>query len=189
MSSSEPNLSFGSPTIFFDSHPSEQESYLYSYWSSLKSTLRIALTGEVPKFHHPGTLRIIWYTHDGNVGMKDYELHEHAQVRDNFDLLLGMEEVRRVVVWGYSGQNPYVIGSEGRNPWVDRAEKEKRQKREEKEEKNKETMDNSKEGRTGTLVDIEEVIKRHDKAEEERRREEEEKIWKENEGLLNGQMV
>lgn len=121
--------------------------------------------------------------------MKDYELHDHAQVRDNFDLLLGMEEVRRVVVWGYSGQNPYVIGSEGRNLWVDRAEKEKRQRREEKEEKNKETMDNSKEGRTGTLVDIEEVIKRHDKAEEDRRREEEEKIWKENEGLLNGQMV
>ncbi len=117
--------------------------------------------------------------------MKDYELHEHAQVRGNFHLLLGMEEVRRVVIWGYSGQNPYILGGEGRNLWV---EKGKRQGREE-EEKNKETMDNSKEGRTGMLVDIEDVIARHDKAEEAKRREEEGKIWKENEGLLSGQMV
>jgi hypothetical protein len=62
--SNEPNVNFGAPTIFFDSHPHEQESYLYSYWSSLKSNLKIAFTGEVPKFHSPGKLRIIWWTHD-----------------------------------------------------------------------------------------------------------------------------
>jgi hypothetical protein len=55
----EPNIDFGSPTIFFDSHPEEQESYLYSYWSSFKTTLKIAITGQVPKFLNPGTLRII----------------------------------------------------------------------------------------------------------------------------------
>lgn len=62
--SNEPSLDFGTPTIFFDSHPDEQESYLYSYWSALKSNLKIAVTGEVPKFHSPGKLRIMWWTHD-----------------------------------------------------------------------------------------------------------------------------
>ncbi len=44
-------------------------------------------------------------------------------------------------------------------------------------------------GKTGTLVDIEEVIEQNDKAEEERRRIESDKIWQENEGLLSGEMV
>jgi hypothetical protein len=36
-----PVIDFGAPTIFFDSHPEEQESYLYSYWSSLKSSFKM----------------------------------------------------------------------------------------------------------------------------------------------------
>jgi len=44
-------------------------------------------------------------------------------------------------------------------------------------------------GKSGTLVDIEEVIEQNDRAEEERRRLESEKIWEENEGLLSGEMV
>jgi hypothetical protein len=44
-------------------------------------------------------------------------------------------------------------------------------------------------GKTGTLVDIEEVIEQNDRAEEEKRRLESEKIWEENEGLLSGGMV
>jgi len=202
-----PNLDFGSPTIFFDSHPEEQESYVYSYWSSLKSNLKTAFTGEVPKFHPPGKLRIIWYTHDGNKGMKDYDLHEYAMVRNNFDVLLNMPEIRRVVIMGYSGQNPYIMGKEGRNPWADKFEREfgnaRRQKREQenaeapegsaeraKWEKEKiDRMNNSKEGRTGMMVNIEEVIAKNDKAEEEKRKTEEDKIWEENEGLLSGEMV
>ena len=71
--SSEPNVNFGAPIIFFDSHPEEQESYIYSYWSSLKSNLKIAWTGEVPKFHEPGKLRIIWWTHDVSRNANDRE--------------------------------------------------------------------------------------------------------------------
>jgi hypothetical protein len=188
--SEEPNLDFGTPTIFFDSHPEEQESYLYSYWSSLKSTLHIAFTGIVPKYHGPGTLRIIWYTHDGNQGMKDYGLHEYVQVRDNFDVLLALDEVRRVVIMGYSGQNPYVLHADGRGIG-DKYKDEKKRGLEgkEREKKQKERFDNSEEGRKGKIVDIESVIEKHDKAQEERRREAEERIWKENEGLLSGGMV
>ena len=209
--SNPPNLNFGSPTIFFDSHPEEQESYLYSYWSSLKASLKIAYTGRVPKFLNPGQLRIIWYTQDGNEGLKDYELHEYALVRDNFDVLLNLSEVRRVVIMGYSGQNPYIIGDGGRNPWQDRfdrefkkMEQEGRQaklaqekmehlvgkgERKRMEKEKTERLDNSKEGRTGKLVDIEGVIEEHDRAEEEKMRELREKHWKESDGLLTGEMV
>jgi hypothetical protein len=120
------NLNPGSPTIFLDSHPSEQDSYLYSYWSSLKEQLYIAWSGDAPKFHKPGRLRIIWYTHDGYRGFKDYELYEFALVRKNFDALLDLDEVRRVVIMGYSEQNPYTIGPDGRNSLADRLEKNSR---------------------------------------------------------------
>jgi hypothetical protein len=206
--SQEPNVNFGSPVIFFDSRPDEQESYLYSYWSSLKSNLKTAFTGEVPKFHSPGKLRIIWYTKDGNRGEKDYDLHEYQQVRTNFDVLLNMPEIRRVVVMGYSGQNPYLLVN-GTNPWQEkfrRMDKEGRRAkvlREKAEGKrpgeHKAEMNNEKgrpgpfgidkEGRMGILVDIEDVIEQNDKAEEERRRVESDKIWQENEGLLSGEMV
>jgi hypothetical protein len=206
--SQEPNLNFGSPVIFFDSHPDEQESYLYSYWSSLKSNLKIAFTGEVPKFHSPGKLRIIWYTGDGNRGEKDYDLHEYQQVRTNFDVLLNMPEIRRVVVMGYSGQNPYILVN-GTNPWQEkfrRMDKEGRRAKflQEKAEgkrpgDDKAEMGNEsgrsgpsgldKEGRNRILVNIEDVIEENDKADEERRRIESDKIWEENEGLLSGEMV
>ena len=211
----EPNINFGTPTIFFDSHPSEQESYLYSYWSSLKSNLKIAWTGVVPKFLNPGTLRIIWYTHDGSEGMKDYELHEYALVRDNFDVLLKLDEVRRVVIMGYSGQNPYVMGPGGRNPFQDkfqrdlkramreakdaRADQEKIERgpgsllsnaeRERADRVKRERMDNAKEARAGKVIDIEELIDEHDREEEEKMRLLRERHWKESDGLLTGEMV
>lgn len=199
--SSEPNLDFGVPVIFFDSHPEEQESYLYSYWSSLKSSFHIAFTGQVPKFHSPGTLRLIWYTHDKTQGLKDYELHEYALVREHFDVLLNLDEVRRAVIMGYSGQNPYILGAGGRNPWADKFERQKRArasqeeiKRRDKEKRQR--MDSSREGRTGVLVDIEDVLERSERAEQdrirvedERRRTELEKQWGENDGLLSEAMV
>lgn len=187
----EPNVDFGQLTIFFDSHPEEQEGYLYSYWSSLKSQLHIALTGIVPKYHGPGTLRIIWYTQDGNQGMKDYGLHEYAQVRDNFDVLLDLPEVRRVLIMGYSGQNPYLYVGDGSGlgEKMDKSRREKERGGKARQERQKEVFDNEEEGRTGKAVDIEGLIEMHDKKEEEKRREVEERIWKENEGLLTGNMV
>jgi len=204
----EPNINFGTPTIFFDSHPEEQESSLYSYWSSLKSTLKIAWTGKVPKFLNPGTLRIIWHTQDGSEGMKDYELHEYALVRDNFDVLLKLDEVRRVVIMGYSGQNPYLMSAGGRNPWqdkfrrefkkVEREAKDAREEqervengitREQRERVQKEGLDNSKGPRMGKSVDIESLIEEHDREEEEKMRIARERHWQEHDGLLTGEMV
>jgi hypothetical protein len=165
----------------------------------------------VPPFHHPGTLRLTWTTTSGTSGLKDYELHEYAQVRDNFDVLLKLPEVRRVMIMGYSGQNPYILGESGRNPWVEKFSRMEREKRRTERgnrkadqgsssegpgtgpvggrTKNEENMDNIKEGRIGKLVDIEEVLEKVDKEEEEKREREEEKIWMENEGLLSGEMV
>lgn len=189
----------------------------------------------MPKFHNPGTLRIIWYTHDGSRGIKDFELHEYALVREKFDVLLALDDVRRVVIMGYSGQNPYVRDA-GAGGWgerkgklekeMDRMQEESKRAREAKEKietakidanraegsnahmslktgpsliptsnstdvkKGRYTgMDSAKEGRTGTILDIEDIIERSDRADEEKRREAEEKTWKENDGLLSGEMV
>jgi len=70
---------------------------------------------------------------------------------------------------GFSGQNPYVRADGGSNPWVEKfqrdqkAEKERARIREEK-------MDNSKEGRSGKLVDIDDVIARSEEVDEQKRR-------------------
>ncbi|RDW74955.1 hypothetical protein BP6252_06097 [Coleophoma cylindrospora] len=161
-----PNVNFGTPVIFFDSHPEEQESYLYSYYSSLKKTLKIAFTGNVPKPLEPGKLRLVWWTHDGSEGHKDYELHQYALVRDNFDGLLALPEIRRCLVTGFAGQNPYVAGN---NPWemdkkFARNAKLERQRMENTEQR----LNDSKEGRHGTVVDIEAVIAQNEEAEKER---------------------
>jgi len=137
--------------------------------------------------------------------MKDYELHEYALVRRNFDVLLELDEVRRVVVIGYSGQNPYVLGAGGRNPFQDRFARElkkanrdaKHAKLEQKKmekgpsvaQETKQRMDSSNKGSTGRLIDIEEIIEEHDRDEEERMRIARERHWKESDGLLTGEMV
>lgn len=163
-----PNIDFGKPTVFFDSHPEEQESYLYSYWSSLKSQLKIAWTGDVPKPLNPGQLRIVWWTHEGHQGMKDYELHQYELVRNNFDSLLNLPDVRRVLIEGYSGQNPFIMAS---NPWADAEKKQKRQdRRHQREIEQTQRYDDSKEGRYGKLVDIESVIEANDRLEDERQK-------------------
>jgi hypothetical protein len=138
--------------------------------------------------------------------MKEYELHQFALVRDNFDVLLAMPEVRRVIIMGYSGQNPYVLGDRGTNPWAEKFGRDWKRlksernaggaegsawskKDEDEEEIARERMDASKEGRVGKVVDIEAIIEENDALEEQARRKEEERIAHENEGLLSGEMV
>lgn len=144
--------------------------------------------------------------------MKDYELHQYGLVRDNFDVLLAMPEVRRAMIMGYSGQNPYLVGDRGSNPWQEkfgrdwaRIKKEKKrlpsqQDRDQRtgeqgkteEEITKERQLASKEGRVGKDVDmsvIEKVINDNDRDEEEARRIYNEKIARENKDLMNGDMV
>jgi hypothetical protein len=197
----EPNVDFGSPSILFDSHPEEQDSYLGSYWTSLKSQLHTAFWGDVPKFHPPGKLRIVWYTHDGSQGLKDYDLHQYVHVRDNFDVLLDRPEIHRVIIMGYSGQNPYVRGNErifgglkGKQR-VD-ANYETHEEQTVRRKLYDEMMDKNREGRVGKAVHIEEVIWESDRIEDEeiekKRIKEIEKFqegYEEKEGLLIGDMV
>ncbi|TKA36564.1 hypothetical protein B0A49_13582, partial [Cryomyces minteri] len=89
---STPNINFGSPIIIFDSHPEEQDSHFWSYWTTFKTTLSIAWTGDVPKPLHPGSLRIVWWTTDNVRGHKDYELHQHTLVKESFDSLLSLPD-------------------------------------------------------------------------------------------------
>jgi len=103
-----------SPVIFFDSHPEQQDSYLYSYVSSLKSTLSTAWTGIVPPFLEPGELRIVWWTTDGNEGNKDYPLRKYREVRDQYETLLNHPDVKRCLITGYPGQNPYAMTEDTR---------------------------------------------------------------------------
>ncbi|TVY82282.1 hypothetical protein LSUE1_G001908, partial [Lachnellula suecica] len=101
-------MDIGTPTTFLDSFPqAENNGYLYSGISFLKSQLHTAWTGIVPKPLLPGSLRIIWYTDTDKEGMRDYELYEAALVMENYDMLCGLPDVRRVVVMGFSGQNPW----------------------------------------------------------------------------------
>lgn len=63
---------------------------------------------------------------------------------------------------GFSGQNPYIY-THGKNPWVERFEREKRARA------NGQRMDQSKENRAGKRLDINEIIAQSDELEEERR--------------------
>ena len=58
----EPNVNFGAPAIFYDSHPHLQPSYIGSCWEAFKGTMHIAWSGIVPKRLWPGTLRLVWWT-------------------------------------------------------------------------------------------------------------------------------
>lgn len=192
MSSRTPAFDIGKPTILFDSHPQKQEGTVYSYYSSLKSSLYTAFTGDVPKHHNPGKLRVIWWTDDKKQGLKDFDLHEHELVRKAFYDLDGMKEVERVVVMGYSGQNPYIIGDE---EWQEGGKKmgwKHESKGEEVFAKRKQAqtqqMNNSVEGRSGKLVDIDDVIEETDRLEEKKMREKREKMWKETEGMEEKKM-
>jgi|SRR6187402_840967 len=158
------DVNFGSPVVFFDSHPEEQDSYLYSYWSSLKASLKIAWTGNVPKFHEPGILRIIFWTYEGTQGFKDYELRQYETVRDDWQRLLDLDDVRRALVMGYSGQNPYVPGH---NPWVEKFTREKKNAEREQlaRSRQEQKLAERKGITTGHLIDIQDVIKKTDDAE------------------------
>ncbi len=112
-----------------------------------------------------------------------------------------------MVIMGYSGQNPYILGKRQGNgkeservdkleSEMDRIKEEGRRARleqrrmEGRDVKDRyQAADNSKEGRTGKLVDINAVIEKSDRVEEQRRKEQEDKTWKENDGLLSGEMV
>ncbi|KAL1303445.1 hypothetical protein AAFC00_006834 [Neodothiora populina] len=123
--SDEPNVNFGSPCVFYDSHPEEQPTLLGSYWQALKGNLYIAWSGDVPKALYPGNLRLTWWTTDNKQGLRDYELHQHALVKLQYDSLCELPDVRRCMILGFSGQNPYIL-TFGQNIWQEKFKREKR---------------------------------------------------------------
>jgi len=188
--SEPPKIIDGRPSILFDTNPEQQETFIGSYYSSLKSTLYTAMTGHVEPFHQPGQLRLIWWTDGGKKGMKDYDLHKYALVKENFDALFNMIDVKRAVIMGYAGQNPYMLedhekfGRRGKG-WKNKSEEEERKLKEENETR----MNQAAEGRTGKLIDIDAVIEKSDAIDEEKMRKAREAKWKENDGLMSGEMV
>ncbi|EMC93300.1 hypothetical protein BAUCODRAFT_36985 [Baudoinia panamericana UAMH 10762] len=53
----------------------------------------------------PRKLRLIWYTHAGREGHRDFPLARYMAVKDMFDSL--SEQGFRPMVLGWSGENPY----------------------------------------------------------------------------------
>jgi len=102
------------PVIFEDSNPEQQDSYVYSYITSLRGSLHTAMTGIVPKFHEPGKLRLVWWLLSGTEGSKDYELRQYMECYDDFQKLRLLPEVKRVCIMGYAGQNPYAATPKSR---------------------------------------------------------------------------
>ncbi|POS87630.1 hypothetical protein EPUL_000850, partial [Erysiphe pulchra] len=115
------------PAIFIDSHPEEQDGYLKSWLTSLRTNLTIAATGIVERGQKPGELRLKWVTHEGTTGFKDYDLKDYERARTDFHEVLTLPDVHRAMILGFPSQNPYILIN-GKNPWVDRFEREKLQK-------------------------------------------------------------
>jgi hypothetical protein len=101
----------GHPTILLDSSPPPRTlSSLLAPLHFVISQIRTALTGIVPKPLIPNSLRLIWYLHNGKEHARDYDLFQSSVVGENYDILCEHEEVRRVVIMGYSNQNPWAEG-------------------------------------------------------------------------------
>lgn len=115
------------------------------------------------------------YTNDhiqieGNQGLKDYELYQHALVKENYDSLLTIPDVRRCLITGFSGQNPYVMEYGHDNPWIEQEAKlERERKRNEYwAKKDAGRHHEGKAGKKNAMENIEEVIMSNEEAEKER---------------------
>ena len=115
---------------------------------------------------------------------------------------------------GYSGQNPYVMGRGGSNPFQDKFQRELRKAQKEAKDAKlsqeiterrcgpstgtegdqinndkRERMGGAAAATMGRLIDIDAIIDEHDREEEERMRIARERHWKDSDGLLTGEMV
>ncbi|CAD6439297.1 100c1ce5-9f3a-4242-bf0b-e5a499dbb541-CDS [Sclerotinia trifoliorum] len=117
------------------------------------------LDGRSSQISQPGNPSHYILDSDNKECIKDYELHEYKLVREAWESLFNLPDVKRAIVMGYSGQNPYVKDFGDKNPWEDKIEREKMRQR-----KSAQRQGESKEGRAGKEIDIKEVI---DRTEEE----------------------
>ncbi|KAK8206808.1 hypothetical protein M8818_004643 [Zalaria obscura] len=100
--------SIGQPIIVFDTRPEPPAGYIADTWKRFTAHLAVAWTGKPPKPLQPHELRLVFITTDGNEGHRNYELRQHALVKEQFDSLATLPEVGRAMVMCYSGRNPYV---------------------------------------------------------------------------------
>ncbi|KAK3051233.1 hypothetical protein LTR09_007629 [Extremus antarcticus] len=104
----------GQIVIFFDSRMSttvdDKFSTIQSYWTA--GLHRLGWPSLYRQDLDPGMIRLIWYTHVGNEGHRDYALHRAYAVKEMFDSL--SEGGFRPMVLGWSGENPFPMigGSE-----------------------------------------------------------------------------
>ena len=97
----------GQITTFFDARMSTTNDDRFSTFQSYYTASLYRLGW--PSFRkpdlNPGNLRLIWYTHTGNQGTRDFPLYKAYVVKEMFDSL--SEEGFRPMVIGWSGENPF----------------------------------------------------------------------------------
>ena len=104
----------GQIVIFFDNRLAKTKddnfSTLQSYWT--EGLYKLGWPSFFKPDLDPGMLRLIWYTHVGNEGSRDFPLHKADAVKEMFDSL--SDEGFRPMVLGWSAENPFPMigGSE-----------------------------------------------------------------------------
>lgn len=99
----------GKLIILFDArttpHPEIVNSPLGSYYTSTLSRFGWSSIWNRLANVDPGNIRLIWYTHVGNEGIRDFPLYKAEVVKEMFDSLA--TEGFRPMILGWSGENPY----------------------------------------------------------------------------------
>nr|POE87763.1 hypothetical protein CFP56_10992 [Quercus suber] len=104
----------GQIVILFDGRqnksPDEKYSIFQYYW--MESMIKLGWPSVHAQDLEPGKLRLIWYSHAGNEGTRDYPLWQAYTVKEMFDSL--SEQLFRPMILGWSGENPFPMigGSE-----------------------------------------------------------------------------
>jgi hypothetical protein len=104
----------GQIVIFFDNRLAKTKddnfSTLQTYWT--EGLYKLGWPSFFKPDLDPGMLRLIWYTHAGNEGSREFPLHKADAVKEMFDSL--SDEGFRPMVLGWSAENPFPMigGSE-----------------------------------------------------------------------------
>lgn len=124
------------PIPLLDSAPHLAPSWAGTWLGRASAHLSVAWTARPIAELESGFLRVEWETRasssaaaaghastgyistdnegqGGAKGFKDYPLSARATVLRAYEVLSDLADVRRVVVWGWAGQNPFSVGPEG----------------------------------------------------------------------------
>ncbi|EME79293.1 uncharacterized protein MYCFIDRAFT_199100 [Pseudocercospora fijiensis CIRAD86] len=115
----------GQIQVFYDNRtfagPEDKLPFYQRYKLDALSRLGRADTW-IPQDLEPGKIRLVWYTHVGNEGKRDFLLHKWEAVKEMFDSL--SQEGFRPMICGYSNENPFpMLGGVEPPPPPKKAEK------------------------------------------------------------------